>query len=345
MPPKPRHLEFEEGPLTHASSALQKVHVEAQRAAWSRTDVGQHVAFMAETARQATHVTEMGIRKGWSTRGWLYGLASAHAMDGKRRTFVAYDIRLKPFRDMWPAGFSEVCAQAGVDTHFHEADVLKLPAPIAETCVLYIDTLHVYGQLKRELAMHAPRVTWRIIMHDTTTDDMRGEILRQRAAYESTRRRLLTEEGWDVSETDRGLLPAVREFLEAHHEEWMLLDQWVHNNGLTVLQRRPKGMPVPPKPVAPFQPPTTRPTAGSATRGVLRSVRSIDEDDAATARVRWAEPLTAAQEHPTSQKAAAAPAAVAPAAVSVGSKRPAPVPSNVLRSQWSVPAWTPKPKK
>lgn len=44
--------------------------------------------------------------------------------------------------------------------------------------LLFIDTWHVYGHLKRELALHAPRVRKYIAMHDTTIDWEVGESIR-----------------------------------------------------------------------------------------------------------------------------------------------------------------------
>lgn len=77
----------------------------------------------------------------------------------------------------------------------------------------FIDTLHCYEQLKAELALHAPNVKRYIALHDTTTF---GE----------------TEETGGPG----GLMPAVREFLEAN-PEWHILRQYENNNGLLVLAR------------------------------------------------------------------------------------------------------------
>lgn len=44
--------------------------------------------------------------------------------------------------------------------------------------LLFIDTWHVYGHLKRELALHAPRVRRFIAMHDTEVDKDEGESIR-----------------------------------------------------------------------------------------------------------------------------------------------------------------------
>src|SRR5207245_3408288 len=43
--------------------------------------------------------------------------------------------------------------------------------------LLFIDTWHVYGHLKRELERHQSKVRKYIIMHDTTVDEWLGETI------------------------------------------------------------------------------------------------------------------------------------------------------------------------
>lgn len=88
---------------------------------------------------------------------------------------------------------------------------------IEPTDLLFIDTLHVYDQLKKELDRHAACVRQFIIMHDTTTFGEIGEPI-------------------DGSPNARGLWPAIEEFLESHCD-WQLRERFTNNNGLTVLSR------------------------------------------------------------------------------------------------------------
>jgi hypothetical protein len=93
---------------------------------------------------------------------------------------------------------------------FHEADVRAVT--IADTELLFIDTWHVYEQLRTELRLRAGKVRRYIVLHDTTTFGERGE-----------------------TEGRRGLWPAVEEFLT---EGTFRLKQCGENNhGLTVLER------------------------------------------------------------------------------------------------------------
>jgi hypothetical protein len=92
---------------------------------------------------------------------------------------------------------------------FHERDVLW--ADIEETDLLFLDTWHVYGQLKEEMRLHAGKVRRYIVLHDTTTFGEKGE-----------------------AEGHRGLWPAVEEFLA--QGTFRLKQRVANNNGLTVLE-------------------------------------------------------------------------------------------------------------
>ena len=93
---------------------------------------------------------------------------------------------------------------------FYRQDVLE--ADIAETDLLFIDTWHVYGQLKAELERHAGKVRRYIVLHDTETYGHKGE-----------------------AEGEQGLWLAVEEFLAKGG--FGLKAHYKNNNGLTVLER------------------------------------------------------------------------------------------------------------
>lgn len=109
-----------------------------------------------------------------------------------------------------------------------------LTCPLVETDLLFVDTWHVYGQLRRELARWHPVVRKYIALHDTELDGERGETLRYGWDAESQSR----ETGIPAEEIKRGLRPAVEEFL-AEHPEWTKVAHYRNNNGLTILARAP----------------------------------------------------------------------------------------------------------
>jgi hypothetical protein len=96
----------------------------------------------------------------------------------------------------------------------------------------FIDTWHIYGQLKRELAKFSKITNKYIIMHDTTVDEWYGETIR--SGWNAKQQSI--ETGIPEEEINKGLWPAVEEFLN-ENKEWILLERYTNNNGLTVLKR------------------------------------------------------------------------------------------------------------
>ena len=96
----------------------------------------------------------------------------------------------------------------------------------------FIDTWHVYGQLKRELEKFSKVTNKYIIMHDTTIDDYKGETIRVKWNAEKQS----AETGIPIDEINKGLVPAIEEFLE-NNKNWELKERFTNNNGLTILKK------------------------------------------------------------------------------------------------------------
>jgi hypothetical protein len=128
--------------------------------------------------------------------------------------------------------FKRVAVHAGIDFSFVKGDSVRVSL-IGGTDMLFIDTLHVYAQLKRELAAHHFFVRRYIVLHDTTVDEWAGEVVRTG----SNATLLAQQTGYPEDELTRGLWPAVAEFLAEHSSDWELAARYTNNNGLTVLER------------------------------------------------------------------------------------------------------------
>jgi len=126
--------------------------------------------------------------------------------------------------------FSKECAAEGIPVTFYQQSDLE--CPMEPTDLFFIDTWHIYGQLKRELARWHSVVSTYIILHDTTVDAEFGETVRSGLnAVEQSK-----SSGFPLEEITKGLWPAVEEFLAAH-PEWILEHRYTNNNGLTILRR------------------------------------------------------------------------------------------------------------
>ena len=70
-------------------------------------------------------------------------------------------------------------------------------------------------------------------MHDTTVDEIEGETIR--SGWNAIEQSKMT--GFPVHEINKGLGPAIDEFL-SYHKEWYILERYTNNNGLTILAKR-----------------------------------------------------------------------------------------------------------
>ena len=171
-----------------------------------KTDINEHLPVLREYAEQCDHVTEMGVRSVVSTFAFLIA---------KPKTLVSIDL-YPPSR--WGANgqnnfklANQFAEETGVDFQFIEGDTREIT--IEETDFLFIDTWHVYQQLKAELELHGNKARKYIGFHDTTLFGTSGET----AGHE-------------------GLWRAIEEFI-MDNPHWTVKERRHNNNGLTILER------------------------------------------------------------------------------------------------------------
>jgi len=174
---------------------IEELYREAKR---TPSDINEHVERLRQLGEECGRITEFGVRTGVSTTAW----AAA-----RPKKLVCYDLVRFGAIDR----IEQAARAVGVEFVFHVQDVRRVS--IEPTDLLFIDTLHVYDQLKAELALHADKARKYIVLHDTETFGQRGEMPKS-----------------------VGLWPAVKEFLAAN-PAWKLHERRTNNNGLTVLVR------------------------------------------------------------------------------------------------------------
>ncbi len=165
------------------------------------SDINEHLPVLKDYASRSKLVTEFGVR----------GVVSTWALiAGRPDRVTSYDLT-SPGDEML-CQIRSVAAEVGVAFRFFQANVLKIE--IAPTDLLFVDTYHVYTQLIAELNLHAKRVSKWIILHDTETFGEQGE-----------------------ASSEKGLNHALREFLGLN-PEWLVVEHFKNNNGLTVIKRQ-----------------------------------------------------------------------------------------------------------
>jgi GT2 family glycosyltransferase len=155
-------------------------------------------------ANRCEHITEFGVRDVFST--WAFVAAKPVKM-------ISYDI----YTSNNIYGVINIAKGCGVvDYKFIEHNVLT--TEIEETDLLFIDTLHTYGQLSQELKLHANKVRKYIMFHDTFTWREKDEI--------------------ETTTEKKGLYTAIKEFLQ-DNPQWQPELDISESHGLFVMKRIP----------------------------------------------------------------------------------------------------------
>jgi hypothetical protein len=120
-----------------------------------------------------------------------------------------------------------LCNEYSIDYSFQERDVLQLE--IEPTELLFIDTLHTYNQLIKELEIHSNKVSKYIVLHDTEHFGRIDEVIYKHASNVVKLN----------PTTKQGLMTAVEDFLTTElGQSWELHKVYTNNNGLTVLKNK-----------------------------------------------------------------------------------------------------------
>jgi hypothetical protein len=186
------------------------------------SDINEHLPTLRNYTLECKHVTECGVRAVCSSYAFADGLRNRAGTK-----LVQYDIEYHGLM----GEFVDKCKMEGLDAKLNIVSDIKCERE--QTDLLFIDTWHIYGQLKKELDYWNAYTNKYIILHDTTVDEWQGESIRSNLDIYSQS----ASSGIPVSEIVRGLWPAVEEFLEKH-PEWTLHERFTNNNGLTVLKRK-----------------------------------------------------------------------------------------------------------
>lgn len=194
------------------------LHDKFHNAKNSNSDINEHIQTLADYAQNCKHVTELGIRWINSTWGFLYGLSKS-PLENKK--LIGVDIS-----NIDTSEVKTLAEKENIDYTFIQAD--SATVELEQTDILFIDTWHIYGHLKRELNKHHKKVHNYIILHDTVTFGEQGE----RTNYTWDNASPYTQE-----ELSKGLNPAIKEFIN-EYPEWKIHAEYKNNNGLTILSKQ-----------------------------------------------------------------------------------------------------------
>ncbi len=184
----------------------------------TKSDINEHLPTLYRYALECDSVLECGVRG--CTTSWAF----LYALHDRPSTLLLNDITECNVKELLSYEhktkvITEWCSDLDL--------VLEKPVDL-----VFIDTFHVYGQLKRELTKFAPLCNKYIILHDTEIDGKRGECIR--VGWSPTM--MSNRTGIPYDELLLGLQLAIAEFL-LNNPNWKIKEKFVNNNGLTVLER------------------------------------------------------------------------------------------------------------
>ena len=188
------------------------------------SDINEHLPTLSEYASRCESVFETGVRGCVSSWAFVDGLMK-NGSDNKK--LFMNDIEVCDISKLL-----EYTKDLPIEVTYEWKNNLHLDFT-EKYDMTFIDTWHVYGQLKRELQKFAPLTNKYIAMHDTTVDAEYGECIRLNMNIPY----MANVSGFEISEITKGLRPAVEEFLE-ENDEWEIDKVFTNNNGLTILKRK-----------------------------------------------------------------------------------------------------------
>uniref|UniRef100_A0A6C0I1I7 Fringe-like glycosyltransferase domain-containing protein n=1 Tax=viral metagenome TaxID=1070528 RepID=A0A6C0I1I7_9ZZZZ len=193
------------------------------------SDINEHLPTLCQLATECNSILELGVRGVVSSWAFASGLllASDTVSDTARKPLLFLN-------DLEVCNISELLDNTkdlNIEIKYQWINCLDLDFTNTFDMV-FIDTWHIYGQLKRELEKFSKIANKYIVMHDTTVDEYEGETIRggldaQKQSEES---------GFPIEEILQGLGKAIDEFL-INNPNWILKKKYTNNNGLTILEK------------------------------------------------------------------------------------------------------------
>jgi hypothetical protein len=133
-------------------------------------DINEHLPTLAQYESKCESVAELGVRGCVSSWAFCKGLLENGSTN---KSLFMNDIQ-----ECDVSLLESVAADSGIDISYQWINDLNVNLSDIRFDLVFIDTWHIYGQLKRELAKYAPVTNKYIIMHDTTVDEWMGETIR-----------------------------------------------------------------------------------------------------------------------------------------------------------------------
>jgi len=193
-----------------------------------KSDINEHLPTLYKYALECNSVFETGVRGVISSYALLYGLMQNNNNNNNTKKMLLNDINECDLTE-----FLNISKNLDISINYVWKNNLEIKFDENETYdLVFIDTWHIYGQLKRELIKFSKITNKYIIMHDTEVDKIHGETIR--CGWNAIEQSV--QSGFTVEEINKGLEPAITEFL-LNNSNWKIKEKYTNNNGLTILEK------------------------------------------------------------------------------------------------------------
>ena len=190
-------------------------------------DIYEHLPTLYKYASKCNSVLECGVRASVSSWALAHGLINNNS-DNKKLIL----------NDIEPCDVSKLleCTKSVSHLDVSYEWISDLDINLKDNVDLtFIDTWHVGGHLKKELAKFNKVTNKYIIMHNTTIDEFTSEAIRAQLSEERIQK-LAIDSSMSVHDVKMGLWTAIEDFLK-NNSDWVLDERFTNNNGLTILKK------------------------------------------------------------------------------------------------------------
>ena len=191
-------------------------------------DIYEHLPTLYKYATECSCILECGVRECISTWSFVKGLIDNNTI---KKKLLVNDIEDCSNDNLFL--IEHYCNKYNICFEKIWQNNFDLNTESTEIDMVFIDTWHVYGQLKRELAKFSKIATKYIILHDTHIDEFIGESIRCHLNIDEQ----MKTSGYSRWEIENGLGLALKEFIETD-DEWYVEKRFLNCNGLTILKKK-----------------------------------------------------------------------------------------------------------
>ena len=190
-----------------------------------KSDINEHLPTLSKYANECDSILELGVRDCISSWAFANGLLNNN--NNNNKLLFLNDIINCDIHEI-----IEYTNNTNLLVQYEWCNNLDLDITNKNFDLVFIDTWHVYGQLKRELNKFSKITNKYIIMHDTTIDAINGETVRMK--WDSKQQSI--DNNIPEDEILKGLMIAIDEFLLIN-PNWRIKEKFENNNGLTILEK------------------------------------------------------------------------------------------------------------